>query len=128
MRERPDAGLVIFQARDNTHAMTLSGNATAGVAGTIYAANAAVGLSGNATLGGALVASTPSLSGNVVENTLDAGGALVYTPAQIRSAYATCSSRYRLSATEPMAAWPLRAAPTVICRHRPRHSTAWTEA
>ena len=33
----PYAGILIFQARDNTRAMSLSGNALTGITGTIYA-------------------------------------------------------------------------------------------
>jgi hypothetical protein len=42
------AGIVLFQARDNTRALFLSGNAIAGVnGGAIYASNAQLGISGN---------------------------------------------------------------------------------
>jgi hypothetical protein len=44
------AGILIFQARDNTRAMSLSGNATTGITGTIYAPAALLSLSGNAQL------------------------------------------------------------------------------
>src|SRR5262249_48839782 len=38
----PDAGLVIFQARNNTRALNFSGNGVAGLSGTVYAAGAQV--------------------------------------------------------------------------------------
>jgi hypothetical protein len=41
-------GILIFQARDNTRAVSLSGNATTGISGTIYAKNALLAMSGNA--------------------------------------------------------------------------------
>ena len=47
------AGIVIFQTRDNTKAMTLSGNAS-GMTGTIYAPAAQLSESGNAQLNAAL--------------------------------------------------------------------------
>jgi hypothetical protein len=43
-------GILIFQARDNTRAMSLSGNAITGIAGTIYAPAALLAVSGNGQL------------------------------------------------------------------------------
>jgi hypothetical protein len=59
------AGLLIFQSRQNTRALSFSGNAMAGMAGTIYAANASLSMSGNASLQSPLVVGRLSLSGNV---------------------------------------------------------------
>jgi hypothetical protein len=56
-------GVVIYQARANTRALSLSGNAAAGLQGTIYAPNAGLVLSGNAQLNAAVVAGTLSLTG-----------------------------------------------------------------
>jgi hypothetical protein len=88
----PYAGLVIFQSRDNTQGLVLSGNALGGIAGTIYAPSAAASISGNASLNLALVVNTLTLSGNAVFNDVasqptTAGAAAVFTPAQIRTAY-----------------------------------------
>jgi hypothetical protein len=60
----PYAGVVIFQARANTRAMLLSGNAAAGLSGTVYAPAARVYVSGNASLHGALDVNELALSGN----------------------------------------------------------------
>ncbi|MGO9463201.1 MAG: Ig-like domain repeat protein, partial [Isosphaeraceae bacterium] len=83
------AGIVIFQSRDNTKALTISGNAS-GMTGTIYAPAAQLSESGNAELNASIDVDTLSISGNGVNNTvtLDApSGAVAYTPAQIRAAY-----------------------------------------
>jgi len=83
------AGIVIFQARDNTKALTLSGNAS-GMTGTIYAPAAQLAESGNAQLNAAVIVDTMTVSGNGVNNavTLDApNGTVAYTPAQIGAAY-----------------------------------------
>jgi CSLREA domain-containing protein len=59
----PYAGVAIFQSRANSRAMAISGGNTA-ITGTIYAAGANAGLSGNAQVTGSLVVSTLTLSGN----------------------------------------------------------------
>ena len=59
------AGVLIFQSRQNTRALSFSGNAMAGTVGTIYAANALLSMSGNAALQNPLVVGTLNLSGNV---------------------------------------------------------------
>ena len=90
------AGTVIFQSRDNTQALTLSGNGVANISGSIYAANAALSLSGNGHLEDALVIGTLSISGNAILNALASSGkssdpgnvtATAFAPAQIRTAY-----------------------------------------
>src|SRR5207302_3257265 len=60
----PDAGVVIFQARTNTRAIALSGNAAQGLGGTVYAPAALLYLSGNASLAGPVVVNELSLTGN----------------------------------------------------------------
>ncbi len=83
------AGIVIFQSRDNTKALTLSGNAS-GMTGTIYAPAAQLAESGNAQLNAAVVVDTMTISGNGVSNTVtlsSPSGTVAYTPAQIRAAY-----------------------------------------
>ncbi len=83
------AGIVIFQTRDNSKALTVSGNAS-GMTGTIYAPAAQLSESGNASLNAALIVDTLTISGNGVANTLtlDApSGTVAYMPAQIRDAY-----------------------------------------
>ena len=87
------AGIVIFQTRDNTKALTISGNAS-GMTGTIYAPTAQLGESGNGSLTAALIVNTMTVSGNGVANTLTLGaptGTVAYTPAQIRAAYGISS-------------------------------------
>jgi hypothetical protein len=61
-----DAGILIFQPTANTRALSFSGNASAGITGTIYAPSAQVLISGNASLTGSLVADELSMSGNGV--------------------------------------------------------------
>jgi hypothetical protein len=61
---QPYTGILIFQARDNTRALSLGGNGVLGTRGTIYAPAAAVVLSGNGTLHDTLVVSTLTVSGN----------------------------------------------------------------
>lgn len=62
------AGILIFQSRDNPKALSLSGNASTGVAGTIYAARAQVIVSGNAHLQDPIVAGGLQLTGNAMLN------------------------------------------------------------
>ncbi len=83
------AGIVIFQSRDNSTALTLSGNAS-GMTGTVYAPAAQLAESGNAQLNAAVIVDTMTISGNGVSNTValsSPAGTVAYTPAQIRSAY-----------------------------------------
>ena len=83
------AGIVIFQTRDNSKALTLSGNA-AGMTGTVYAPAAQLSESGNASLNAALIVDTLTISGNGIANTVTLSsptGTVAYTPAQIRAAY-----------------------------------------
>ena len=83
------AGVVIFQSRENSKALTISGNAS-GMTGTIYAPAASLAESGNASLNAALIVDTLSISGNGVSNTVtlsSPSGTVAYTPAQIRTAY-----------------------------------------
>jgi hypothetical protein len=61
----PYAGIVIFQSRQNTRALSFSGTAMAGVTGLIYAPNALLSMSGNASLQSALDVGMLNLSGNV---------------------------------------------------------------
>jgi hypothetical protein len=60
----PYAGVVLFQARTNTRAIALSGNAAEGLGGTVYAPAALLYLSGNASLAGPVVVNELSLTGN----------------------------------------------------------------
>jgi len=87
------AGIVIFQTRDNTKALTVSGNAS-GMTGTIYAPAAQLSESGNAQLNAALIVDMLTVSGNGIANglTLSAPtGTVAFTPAQIRAAYGVSS-------------------------------------
>jgi hypothetical protein len=60
----PYAGVVVFQNRGNTRAISLSGNAAEGLGGTVYAPAALLYLSGNASLAGPVVVNELSLTGN----------------------------------------------------------------
>jgi hypothetical protein len=68
------AGLVVFQARDNNRALTLSGSAALGLTGTIYARAALLTVSGNATLQGSLVVDRLTLSGSGSSSSLTRDG------------------------------------------------------
>jgi parallel beta-helix repeat protein len=70
----PYPGVVLFQARDNTRALALSGNAVVGVTGTIYAPAAQVVVGGNAQLTAPLVVNTLTLSGNGASTQVADGG------------------------------------------------------
>jgi len=59
------AGVLIYQSRQNTRAISLSGNASAGISGVVYAANALLTISGNGQLNSTAVLGTLNLSGNV---------------------------------------------------------------
>ena len=61
----PYAGILIFQSRQNTRALSFSGNAMLGMTGTIYAANALLSMSGNSQLQNSLDVGMLNLSGNV---------------------------------------------------------------
>jgi hypothetical protein len=83
------AGVVIFQPRDNTKALTISGNAS-GMTGVIYAPAAQLSESGNAQLNASIDVDTLSISGNGVANTItltSPSGTVAYAPNQIRDAY-----------------------------------------
>ena len=62
------AGIVIFQSRDNTKTVTLSGNAS-GMSGIVYAPAAQLAESGNAQLNASAIVDTLSASGNSIEDT-----------------------------------------------------------
>ena len=69
----PYDGVVIFQSHQNTRALSFSGNASAGVTGDVYAANALLSLSGNTNLKAPLVVGTVNVSGNVSLTQLASG-------------------------------------------------------
>ncbi|MDB4872465.1 MAG: hypothetical protein JWL97_3469, partial [Gemmatimonadales bacterium] len=58
------AGVTIFQPRANSNAVSISGNAIAGIAGTIYAPSALVSVTGNGQLSEAIDADKVRLTGN----------------------------------------------------------------
>jgi parallel beta-helix repeat protein len=76
------AGIVLFQSRANTRALSLSGNAAFGLTGVVYAPSAQVAVSGNAQLGGSLIANSLTLSGNGVSTQVSDG----YAGAEMDSA------------------------------------------
>jgi hypothetical protein len=59
------AGIVIFQSRANTRALSFSGNAMSGISGIIYAPSALLSFNGNSQLQAALDVGMLNLSGNV---------------------------------------------------------------
>jgi hypothetical protein len=60
----PYAGILIFQARDNTRALSVSGNSFLGLLGTIYAPAAALYLRGNSRTHDSLVVNRLTISGS----------------------------------------------------------------
>jgi hypothetical protein len=86
----PYAGVLFFQPAANAQVLTFSGNATAGVIGTIYAPSAQLSQSANSQINTSVVVDLMTLTGNAVTNglTLNASaGTVAYSPAQIRTAY-----------------------------------------
>jgi hypothetical protein len=69
------AGIVLFQARANTRALSLGGSAVLGLTGVIYAPSAQVLVSGNAQLNASLVVDRLTLSGNGVSTQVADGAA-----------------------------------------------------
>ncbi len=67
------AGILIYQSRVNTRALSISGNANVNVNGTIYAANAALTMSGNGQLDDTLIVNTLNISGNIALTQLATG-------------------------------------------------------
>jgi hypothetical protein len=85
----PFADVVLFQPVA-TRALSISGNAVAGLTGTVLAPSAQLAMGGNGTFNGTIVVDTLTLSGNVIANsaTLSSpAGTVAYSPAQIRTAY-----------------------------------------
>ena len=91
----PDANILIDQPASNTRALNISGNAMAGMTGTIHAPSALLTMSGNGSLQNPLIVDSLNLSGNValtqmaaesdgagdalgIANTLLAGDLIVY--------------------------------------------------
>ena len=69
----PYAGVLLFQSRDNTRALAISGNGEAGISGTIYAPSALLAISGNASESMPLVVDDLTLSGNASSTDLALG-------------------------------------------------------
>src|SRR5262249_28397906 len=86
------ASVLLFQDRNNSKALTLSGNSMLGTNGIIYAPLAPLTLSGNAQSGSqpaeSFVVDRMTLSGNATADGLSAPptGTVAYTPDQIRDA------------------------------------------
>ncbi|MFO0953950.1 MAG: PKD domain-containing protein [Isosphaeraceae bacterium] len=66
-------GIVMYQARDNTRTVSLSGNASADLDGLIYGPAAPLKVSGNARLSALLIASDLNLTGGAAFGTLTGG-------------------------------------------------------
>jgi hypothetical protein len=60
----PYAGILIFQSRNNTRAMSLNASSVVGLSGVIYAPNALLSLGGSATLKTPAIVGQLSLNGN----------------------------------------------------------------
>ena len=61
------AGIVIFQPKDNTNTLSVSGNAS-GMTGAIYASAAQLNESGNGQLNAAIVVDTMTVIGNGIDD------------------------------------------------------------
>jgi hypothetical protein len=70
----PYAGVVLFQARDNSRAIALGGNAVTGIGGTLYAPQALLTVGGSAQVGGSLVVNRLQLTGNGSSTLVSDGG------------------------------------------------------
>jgi hypothetical protein len=57
-------GILFFQSRDNTRAISLNASSVTGISGTVYAPAAAVSLGGSSQLKTAMIVNTLTLSGN----------------------------------------------------------------
>src|SRR5262249_42580410 len=57
-------GILFFQSRDNTRAISLNASSVTGISGTVYAPAAAVSLGGSSTLKAPMIVNTLTLSGN----------------------------------------------------------------
>jgi len=69
----PYAGIIIYQARNNTRAIEIGGNAIGNISGTIYAPNALLSLKGDASLGGSAIVGTSNLGGSTALTKTAAG-------------------------------------------------------
>jgi hypothetical protein len=69
----PYSGVLIFQSRQNTRALRLSGDGLAGISGIIYAANALLSMTRDGQLQASLVVGTLNLSGHVALTQMAAG-------------------------------------------------------
>ncbi len=87
-------GILLFQSRDNTRALSLSGNGLVIPGGLIYAPAAQLVLSGNGQFQGSSIVDTLNISGNSIFNTLAGNSDLAYSPAQIRTAYGVNNLSY----------------------------------
>jgi hypothetical protein len=68
------AGVVVFQARDNTRALSLSSNASVMLTGTIYASAALLTVSGDGSLHGPVIADRLTVTDNGVSSLSASGG------------------------------------------------------
>jgi uncharacterized repeat protein (TIGR01451 family) len=66
-------GILVFQSRANTRALSVSGNAVGAVSGTIYAPSAQLMVAGNASLSGSFVVDRLSLSGKGISTQVSDG-------------------------------------------------------
>ena len=82
------AGILIFQARDNASAISLTNKGISMPSGVIYAPKAALTVSGNGQYKGSFVVNTLTVSGNAIAQlTAGSDAGTVYAPAQVRTAY-----------------------------------------
>jgi hypothetical protein len=83
----PYSGILIFQSRDNTSALGLSGSGIVMPGGVIYAPAAGLSISGSGQFQGSLVVGTLALSSYAVAQLTASNGGTAYAPVQVRTAY-----------------------------------------
>ena len=81
------ANILVFQSHDNKSTVALTGNGIVMPGGVIYAANAALTISGNGQFQGSLVVNTLTASGTAIAQLTGGDGGTAYAPAQVRTAY-----------------------------------------
>ncbi len=83
----PYAGILIFQSRDNTNTVALSGSGIAIPGGVIYAPAGALSINNSGQFQGSVVVNTLTVSGNAIAQLTAGDGGTAYAPAQVRTAY-----------------------------------------
>jgi subtilase family serine protease len=81
------AGVLLFQSRDNSAALSMTGSHINIPGSVVYAPSATLTANAPGQLPGAYVVGTLTVNSNTIINGLPSTGTTVYTPAQVRGAY-----------------------------------------